>query len=717
MRNKQEQFWLLHVLRSERVKWVAFWVWAVFSLLFPRSDSDFQQADPVTLAVIGIIAAVSSIGLQIASQLLRKPAPVEVNRSDVRLTTASFGDSIPRIYGVGASAGRIIYRSEKVSVVQLLQRGAGSGKKKQPDQLYNSYRCNLGFLVCENIDDSVLGITEIWADNTLIYSGAADGNNVTIGGPSAIISSIKAAEMQILLGKPDQLPPYFYEAEYGLGNTPAHRGMLTVWFNIFVLDDFFNRVPTFQFRVIQKDGIVKDIVARECKLAGLEDDDLDLAELDQTVTGMIVDRPTSPRNVIEALQQAKQFVITESDGKLKGIKLPSTQFIDVDWADLGASDGGYEDSGNTQTPRIQVEMVQALELPGRVEIQYYNPNRRFEQGSQGYSRALANSDGLVTLTSSLVCTGDEANQIVRINAVASWNEGLPFKFTLMPKYFHAQAGDTLRVTQPNGRKLELRLIKLQLGTADVLECTAVRQIAEAYKQIGRGAEGRFGAPANTIITPPDTGIGVYNLPPIGGDPNLPQIYFGIAPTYGNEHEWSGASVYYNLAGTNEASAETTYEHLFSTNIPSIMGVTASVLAPGIELDTAHTVDVTVRAGSLASITQEVFDNVSTKNLCVIGRDVTGRGELLQFRDATLLAIDEYGRATYRLSYLLRGMFGTEAYANNHAADEPFLLLDERVQRIPFNTELTGVALNYRAVSNGLDFNDTEYNTFTVLQNG
>jgi hypothetical protein len=120
---------------------------------------------------------------------------------------------------------------------------------------------------------------------------------------------------------------------------------------------------------------------------------------------------------------------------------------------------------------------------------------------------------------------------------------------------------------------------------------------------------------------------------------------------------------------------------------------------------------------LASITQEVFDNVSTKNLCVIGRDVTGRGELLQFRDATLLAIDEYGRATYRLSYLLRGMFGTEAYANNHAADEPFLLLDERVQRIPFNTELTGVALNYRAVSNGLDFNDTEYNTFTVLQNG
>src|SRR4029077_3248578 len=83
-----------------------------------------------------------------------------------------------------------------------------------------------------------------------------------------------------------------------------------------------------------------------------------------------------------------------------------------------------------------------------------------------------------------------------------------------------------------------------------------------------------------------------------------------------------------------------------------------------------TVVIGVGGGTLSSATE--FAVLGGANAAALG--IHGRWEILQFKNADLIATD-----TYLLSGFLRGRRGTEWTMGLHATDERFVLLD-RVRR-------------------------------------
>ena len=107
-------------------------------------------------------------------------------------------------------------------------------------------------------------------------------------------------------------------------------------------------------------------------------------------------------------------------------------------------------------------------------------------------------------------------------------------------------------------------------------------------------------------------------------------------------------------------------------------------------DRVNTFDVWLPQGTLSSAASDV-DVLNGANLCLLG------SEVLQFRDVTSL-----GSGVYRLSYLLRGRFGTEWAMTEHGTSEKFVLLTNStiLRQHGDAADLNRVVL-YKAVSSGL----------------
>jgi hypothetical protein len=120
-----------------------------------------------------------------------------------------------------------------------------------------------------------------------------------------------------------------------------------------------------------------------------------------------------------------------------------------------------------------------------------------------------------------------------------------------------------------------------------------------------------------------------------------------------------------------------------------------------QVDEAHTVDVTLTSGELASTTRAALLEGAV-NVALLG------DEILKFRDATLLSAGKY-----RLSGLLRARRGTDWAVGAHAVNERFVLLSSSsVRFIPLASAELNVERAYKGVSIRNTLAGTEAEAFT-----
>ena len=191
-------------------------------------------------SILGVSAATiggfigSTIGSVVDSWIISSLAPtqrIEGARMDnLRITAATEGAVIPRLYGRMRIGGNIIwatdFREETKTTTQGGGKGGGGGGKVKTTEYF--YYASFAVALCEG---PITGIGRIWADGKLL-----DTAGIT---------------WRWYPGDESQTADPFIAAKMGTANTPAYRGTAYVVFEDLPLGNYGNRIPQLSFEVFR----------------------------------------------------------------------------------------------------------------------------------------------------------------------------------------------------------------------------------------------------------------------------------------------------------------------------------------------------------------------------------------------------------------------------------------------------------------------------------
>ncbi|MDO5757951.1 MAG: glycoside hydrolase TIM-barrel-like domain-containing protein [Rhodobacterales bacterium] len=190
-------------------------------------------------AILGVSAATiggfigSTIGSVVDSWIISSLAPtqrIEGARMDnLRITSATEGAVIPRLYGRMRIGGNIIwatdFREKTKTTTQGGGKGGGGGTVKTTEYLYYA---SFAVALCEG---PITGIGRIWVDGKPL-----DTAGIT---------------WRWYQGDDSQTADPFISAKMGAANTPAYRGTAYVVFEDLPLGNYGNRIPQISFEVFR----------------------------------------------------------------------------------------------------------------------------------------------------------------------------------------------------------------------------------------------------------------------------------------------------------------------------------------------------------------------------------------------------------------------------------------------------------------------------------
>ena len=248
----------------------------------------------------------------------------------------------------------------------------------------------MGLLVCENRNDSILGISRMYGNGNVLYErdpATLTGANVTegsYGGPFRQ-DLLYAQRLQILLGQESQTERCPWYATSGDDDDyPGYRGSVVVWLEGVDLTPSYNQIAQYQIEVVNSDGTISEIVTEECAYAGVLAAQITNGAPADPVNGWIVIGPTAPKNTFEALSIVAPFDCAEVDGKLKFITQPQSSSVTIPDGDLGAVSTGREEQTD-KAIKFALSSEQSLtEVAQRVEITFFDPDFKYEEATAGY---------------------------------------------------------------------------------------------------------------------------------------------------------------------------------------------------------------------------------------------------------------------------------------------------------------------------------------------
>ncbi|MBP6189011.1 MAG: phage tail protein [Azonexus sp.] len=169
------------------------------------------------------------------------PTIIGPRLSDLSQQNASYGASIPRIYGSAPVYGNIFWienNSLKETVHKDNEGGKGGGGGSEVKTFTYSATFALG--LCRG---EIAGIRRIWVSGKLIYdAGVTDVD--------AIAASNRSANgFTVYRGTEDQMPNPRMQSALGAANTPAIRGLAYIVFEDFELTDYGNSLAGAQIKV------------------------------------------------------------------------------------------------------------------------------------------------------------------------------------------------------------------------------------------------------------------------------------------------------------------------------------------------------------------------------------------------------------------------------------------------------------------------------------
>ncbi len=181
-------------------------------------------------AIGGMIG--STIGSVVDSWIVSSLQPgqkIEGQRMDtLRVTSATEGVVIPRLYGRMRIGGNLIWATDFREEIHVGEQGGGKGGGGRVTTTEYLYFASFAVGLCEG---PITGIGRVWADGEVV--------------------DLSEDTWRWYPGDEAQLADPFIEGRMGAENTPAYRGTAYVVFEELALTRFGNRIPQFSFEVFR----------------------------------------------------------------------------------------------------------------------------------------------------------------------------------------------------------------------------------------------------------------------------------------------------------------------------------------------------------------------------------------------------------------------------------------------------------------------------------
>jgi len=182
----------------------------------------------------------AQVGMMVGGLL--DPPKVEGPRlEDLIQQTSAYGVFIPRAYGTVALHGNVFW----IQGDSLIERGVESSGKGGPEVTNYEYYASFAVSLCEGTID---GIRRIWIGGQLWYDAGSDDLSTIIA------SNESAYKFTLYTGTETQEVDPLIQADRGVTNVPAYRGIAYIVFNELPLKDVGNTIAGAQVKV----EVIKD---------------------------------------------------------------------------------------------------------------------------------------------------------------------------------------------------------------------------------------------------------------------------------------------------------------------------------------------------------------------------------------------------------------------------------------------------------------------------
>ncbi|WP_169545019.1 phage tail protein [Sneathiella aquimaris] len=153
--------------------------------------------------------------------------------TDLKFSGASYGASIPTVFGTMRLGGNLIWAGPLESRSSAQEYG-GKGGLGGETKSSSGYKYYASFAI--GLAQGPVGeVLKIWADGTVIFDMTAAGS---IRAPGVSFRFYKGSE--------DQIPDGIIVSEEGIANTPAYRGVAYLVFDSLPLEAYGNRIPNIE---------------------------------------------------------------------------------------------------------------------------------------------------------------------------------------------------------------------------------------------------------------------------------------------------------------------------------------------------------------------------------------------------------------------------------------------------------------------------------------
>ena len=429
--------------------------------------------------------------------------------------------------------------------------------------------------------------------------------------------------------------------------------------------------------------------------------DVETEQLVGILTGYVVDRPLSPREMIDPLANVFQFDMIEVGQKLRfqsriNMREPSLMVTPDHMVERGEVNAVIDVGTATSSPFTQT-IAQIHDLPSILKFGFFDEGHDFQPGLvEARDPALTSSREVITELPIVLNTTD-ADATVRKLLADAWSMRTQIEFSLPLSTLALAPGDLIHVdVLTNDESLADIYRIIEIEDTDQRRVEAVRIEPSVFE--GPVAAPVFQRPPvrNDIPIPPDCAL--LDIPLLPGENDGARLFFA-----GFASPWPGGLAVYRQTDNQNLLAGI-------ADVPAQMGFLVDSLPPG-ESGRWHyqRCRLSLNRGGLASAT--LFDVLSGVNAIAV-QNVAGRYEILQFREATPVSAN-----IWEISTLLRGQSGTEAEAMLGAASGARVVVLSSAQKsslapgvLPMTTQLdwVGATIEWRAGSVSVLPSDVTY---------
>ena len=557
---------------------------------------------------------------------------------ELSVTTSSYGQPIPRVFGRMRVAGTVIWSTE------LNESSTTEGGKGKPKSTTYSYSASFAVALSGT---PIVRIGRIWADGNLLRG---------VNGDLKVEGTLR-----VYRGRGDDPVDPLIAADKG-GETSAFRDCAYVVFEDLQLADFDNRIPALTFEIFADEEAE---VALKALVPGSR---IQVANTSIDHARGFADEGGPLISSLAAIDRVLPLTCAVTDA---GLQIDARSTIPQAIATLPQQLSTRDSDDARERHKRRGSRTEREPLA----LRYYDEDRDYQPGVQR-ANGLRSDGREVMIDLPAVMNADGAKQLANANAHRSRWRAERVKWRIGQLDPAIRAGSVVRLPDAAGywlvkswewfdRGIELDLERLAPDLGTIV-----------------GSDAGIANPPKDLPSAP-TNLAVIEVPPDNGAETNQPNRFAVASA--QSANWSGAALFAEQDSALVPIGNTGSRRAVFGALSQPLGPSASTL-----FEPAGVMEVTLYGPDLAFEATTILGLANGANRLCVG------AEIVQFGGAV-----ETSPGQWRLEGLLRGRGGTEdAALLGHATGANVTLLDERLTPIDPANVLPDPALRIAGIGRG-----------------